>query len=240
MQRMTGLPAVVWGEIQAAQNSGRALSTAWRATAARMVPRINGAETALDEITAFVLDTMELYDWHNARELFGGVREFEWSFPNKEPRDALEVVTSAINKLNSGIIDLAGAMEETGVQSPDEMTERVRADYMDMVLHPEKGQSYLLLQRLKNQIEIEMQQAGMAAAQAAAQLSPGPSPDQQAGAVRQQGNEAQQRSAPTPTESQNAPATQAGAAGNATKFSTLTQDGGPAMNRIVDQGNIGA
>lgn len=31
MQRATGLPAVVWGEIQAAQNSGRALSTAWRA-----------------------------------------------------------------------------------------------------------------------------------------------------------------------------------------------------------------
>lgn len=240
LQRVTGLPAVVWGEIQAAQNSGRALSTAWRATAARMVPRINGASTTLDELTGFWLDLMELYGWDEARDLFGGNRDFEWSFPNKEPRDYLEVTTNAINKLNAGLTDQAGAMEEIGVQSPDEMIERVRADYMDMVLHPEKGQSYLLLQRLKNQIEIELAQAGMQQAAMAAQLGAGPTPDQQAGAVGQQRTEAAQRSAPAGTEGQNGPATQAGAEANAqTKFSTLVQDGGGAMNRIVDQGQIG-
>lgn len=241
LQRVTGLPAVVWGEIQAAQNSGRALSTAWRATAARMVPRINGAATTLDELTGFWLDIMELYGWDDARSLFRGNRDFEWSFPNKEPRDYLEVTTNAINKLNAGLVDLAGAMDDIGVQSPDEMIERVRADYMDMVLHPEKGQSYLLLQRLKNQIEIELQQAGMQQAAMAAQLGAGPTPDQQAGAVSQQRTEAAQRSAPAGTEGQNTPATQAGAPANTaqTKFSTLVQDGGGAMNRIVDQGQIG-
>ncbi|NJD30185.1 MAG: phage portal protein, partial [Chloroflexi bacterium] len=149
LQRSLGLPAVVWGEIQAAQNSGRALSTAWRATAARMVPRINGHSAALDEWTAFVVDLLELYDWDDARDLFAGNRDFDWDFPNKEPRDFLEVTSNAINKLNAGLIDLAGAMDEIGAQSPDEMIERVRADYMDMVLHPEKGQSFLLLQRLR-------------------------------------------------------------------------------------------
>ena len=239
-QRITGLPAVVWGEIQAAQNSGRALATAWRATAARMVPRINGAAATLDEITLFMLDTMELYDWDDAREMFGGTRDFEWSFPNKEPRDFLEVTTAAINKLNAGLTDLSGAMDEIGVQSPDEMIERVRAEYMDMILHPEKGQSMLMLRRLENQIEIEMQQAGMAALQAAAQLAPGPTPDQEAGAVAQQRTAAAQRAAPTATEAQNAPATQAGQPANAarTQLGTLVQDGGPAMNRIVTREEI--
>jgi hypothetical protein len=239
LHRVTGLPAVVWGEIQAAQNSGRALSTAWRATAARMVPRIHGHAAALDEWTAFVVDLLELYAWDDARELFAGNRDWEWTFPNKEPRDYLEVTTNAINKLNAGLTDLAGAMEDIGVQSPDEMIERVRADYMDMVLHPEKGQSFLLLQRLKNQIEIELQQAGMQQAAMAAQI--GQAADQQAGAVAQQRAEAAQRAAPVGTEGQNNPATQAGAPANPaqTKFSTLVQDGGNAMNRIVDQGQIG-
>ncbi|MCU0250225.1 MAG: phage portal protein [Vicinamibacterales bacterium] len=242
LHRVTGLPAVVWGEIQAAQNSGRALSTAWRATAARMAPRINEAGQALDEIAAFMLDIMELYDWDDARTVYGGVRDFEWVFPNKEPRDFLEVTTNAINKLNAGLTDLSGAMEEVGEQSPDERIEKVRADYMDMVLHPEKGQSYLLLRRLRNQIEIEAQQAGMQAAAAMAQLSAGPTPDQQAGAVAQNRTAAAQQAAPTATEAQNAPATQAGAAANQTntKFSTLVQDGGAAMNRVIDQGVIGA
>lgn len=250
MQRVTGLPAVVWGEIQAAQNSGRALSTAWRATAARMAPRIYEASTALDEIAAFWLDLMELYDWESARYLFGGSRDFEWTFPNKEPRDFLEVTSNAINKMNAGILDIAGAMEEVGEQSPDERVERVRADYMDMVLHPEKGQSFLLLQRLRNQIQIEAEQAGMqraamlsqlAAGPAPAPRAAGPTPDQQLGAAKQGATQAAQQAAPSVAPGQAVPATQAGAAANPTntKFSTLVQDGGAAMNRIIDQGAIG-
>jgi hypothetical protein len=239
LQRVTGLPAVVWGEIQAAQNSGRALSTAWRATAARMAPRINEAAAALDEITSFWLDLMELYDWDSARELYRGTRDFEWTFPNKEPRDFLEVTTNAINKMNAGILDVVGAMEEVGEQSPDERLEKIRADYMDMVLHPEKGQSYLLLQRLKNQIQMEAAQAGMQAAQMAQQLTAGPPPDRQAAGVAQERTAAAANAAPTGTEGQNSPSTQAGQPGNAsTKVSSLVQDGGPAMNRIVSQSTM--
>ena len=83
MQRATGLPAVVWGEIQAAQNSGRALSTAWRATASRMVPRIHAASEMLDSLVGFWLDCMELYDWDHSKELYGGNRDFLWDFPTR-------------------------------------------------------------------------------------------------------------------------------------------------------------
>lgn len=246
LQRATGLPAVVWGEIQAAQNSGRALSTAWRATAARLTPRINEASSTLDDLASFWLDLMELYGWDSARDLYKGVRDYEWDFPNQEPRDFLEVTNDAINRMNAGMISLKTAMEMTGEQSPDEEIEAVRSDYMDMVLHPEKGQSYLLLQRLRQQIEAEAAQAGLQQqailqqlAASSAGAAPGGSVDRAAGQASQARTQAQQQAAPTLTEGQNGPATQAGAAGNSTKFSTLVQDGGSAMNRIVDQGQIG-
>jgi hypothetical protein len=247
MQRATGLPAVVWGEIQAAQNSGRALSTAWRATASRMVPRIHAASEMLDSLVGFWLDCMELYGWDHSKELYGGNRDFEWDFPNKEPRDFLEVTTDALNRLNGGMWSLKTAMEASGETSPDEEIEAVRADYMDAVLHPEKAQSYILLQRLQQQIQIEAAQAGIqqsAMLQQLAQSAPGGapsagSPDQQAGAAQQARTQATQQAAPTGQPGQPAPATQAGAAGNSTKFSTLSQDGGPAMNRVIDQGTIG-
>ena len=242
MQRATGLPAVAWGEIQAAQNSGRALATAWRATAIRMVPRTFGNEDTVSDIYIAWLDWMELYGWNHAPALYGGNRDFELKWPNQEPRDFQEVTLNAINKLQAGIHDLEAAMEATGEASPDEMIERVRADYMDTVLHPEKGQSYLLLTRLKNQIEIEAQQAGIAAATAQAQLSQlassppggapsGGSPEQQAGAADQARAQAAQGAAPTRGEGQNS--------GNKTTFGTLVQNGAPAQNRIIDQGTIG-
>lgn len=241
----TGIPAVAEGEIQAAQNSGRALSTAWRATATRMVPRIFAASEMLDSLTGFWLDRMEQYGWDSAKELYGGDRDFEWDFPNKEPRDFLEVTQDALNRLNGGLWDLKTAMENSGEDSPDERIEGVRADYMDAVLHPEKAQSYILLQRLQQQVQIEAAQAGIQQAQALASLAQpaggAPSagtPDQQAGAATQARTQAAQQSAPPGQPGVPAPATQAGQAGNATKFSTLSQDGGPAMNRVIDQGTI--
>ena len=123
MQRGTGLPATVWGEIQAAQNSGRALSTAWRAVAERMIPRIFSATETLDSIVWFWLDRMEQYGWDSAKDLYveDGIsnRDLEWDFPNKEPRDFLEVTQDALNRLNGGLCDIKTAMENSGEDSPD-------------------------------------------------------------------------------------------------------------------------
>lgn len=247
LARATGLPDTVWGRITAAQNSGRALATAWRSVAARMVPRTNANAVSLTRLLSMWLDWMELYGWDSARDLYNGNRDFDLDFPNQEPRDFSEVTLDAVNKLNAGIYDIVTAMEKTGERSPDEMLDKVRADYMDPVLHPEKSQSYLLLTRLKNQIAIEAQQAGIQAAQAQQQLqqmasappggAPGGTVDQQAGAAQQANVQAQQQAAPGNATGQPAPATQAGQSGNSTKFSTLVQDG-QSFNRVVDQGTI--
>jgi len=248
MSRATGLPDTVWGRITAAQNSGRALATAWRAVAARMVPRTHSNAMSLDRTFGLWLDWMELYGWDHAPELYAGNRDFEFDFPNQEPRDFAEVTLDVINKLGAGIIDSLTAMEKTGERSPDEMDDRVRAEYMDAVRHPEKSQSYLLLQRLKNQIAIEVQQAGLQAATAEAQLAqlagspsggaPGPGTvDQQQGAAQQARTQAAQQAQPQLSEGQNQGAAPANA-GASTKFGTLVQDG-KTFNRIIDQGTIG-
>lgn len=239
--RATGLPDVAWGRIVAAQNSGRALATAWRAVAARMVPRLHDDSDAIEPLLSMWLDWMELYGWDSAGELYNGNRDFELDYPNQEPRDFTEVALAAVNKLNAGLLDIQGAMEETGQRSPDEMMERVRADYMDPVYHPEKRQSMLLLDRLAQQIVIEGQQAGLAIAQAKAELTGGGTVDQQAGSAAQARNQAQAQAAPQLAEGQNGAAAAPGQAGGSqrdTRFSTLAQDGGPAMNRIIDQGRI--
>jgi hypothetical protein len=241
MSRATGLPDTVWGRITAAQNSGRALATAWRSVAARMVPRTHSNAMSIDRLFGLWLDWMELYEWDHAPELYAGNRDFELDFPNQEPRDFAEVTLDAINKLQAGLYDSATAMEKTGERSPDEMLDRVRAEYMDAVIHPEKSQSFLLLTRLKNQIAIEAQQAGFQAEAAAQQLAalratpPGGAPgagtvDQQQGAAQQARTQAAQEGRPQLNEGQNQ--------GASTKFGTLVQDG-KTFNRIIDQGTIG-
>lgn len=249
LARTTGLSDAVWGRITQAANSGRALAVAWRAVASRMIPRKMSNEEAIEAQLSMWLDWMELYGWDNAPELYNGGRDFDLDFPNQEPRDFTEIVMTAINKLNAGGIDIQGAMEEWGEQSPDEMLERVRTDYMDPVLHPEKSQSMLLLQRLKNQIAIEAQQAGIEAATAQAQLAAigqqpppgGQTVDQAAGQAANARNVEAARNQPMLGEGDNAPASQPGTGPTAardTQFGTLVQDG-KTFNRVIDKGKIG-
>lgn len=248
LSRITGLSDTVWGRITAAQNSGRALALAWRSVAARMVPRTMGNEQSLQRLLGLWLGWMELYGWDQAQDLYNGNRDFELDFPNQEPRDFSEVSLEAINRYNVGAIDLQKLMEITGEKSPDEMLERVRAEFLDPVLHPDKEQARLLLTRLQQQIVMEAQQGNlqmMALAQSLGIASGTPAPssgagtvDQQAGAAAQAQTQAQAGAQPTRTEGQNAPASQPGQAGGATQTGTLVQDG-EAFNRIIDRGEIG-
>ena len=251
LARSTGLNDAVFGRITASQNSGRALTTAWRSVAARMVPRLHADGEAIDRMVEFELDLMELYDWDSARDLFNGNRDYAPEFPNQEPRDFLEVTSDAIQRLNAGLTDARSAMEDTGEKSPDEMMERVRGDYVDSVLHPEKAQAYILLQREQQQMQIEAAQAQvqlqqqMSALQQAAAQPPGGAPGgsngslaTQRGQAAQAQTQAAQQAAPQAVPGAPQPATQPGQAANATqplKVSTLVQDGGAARNRVISQ-----
>ena len=252
LNKVTGLNDSVWGRIVASQNSGRALATAWRSVAARLIPRLVDDGDALDRLVTFMLDTMELYDWDSAKRLYRGSRDFVPGFPNQEPRDFMEVATVAINKKNASLIDTPAAMEETGEKSPDAMLDRIRAEFMDAVMHPDKSQSFLLLKQLKQRLEIEAVMAQIQLQQALATASqpppgtntpPGGAPGGANGgpnpaAATQARTQAAQQAAPNVRPGQGPqPATQAGQSANGTQnvVSTLVQDGGPARNRIVSK-----
>jgi len=237
MSRATGLPDTVWGRITSAQNSGRALSTAWRAVAARLVPRTLSNDRAIHMWLDLWCDWMELYGWDSAADLYAGSRDYDLEFPNQEPRDFSEVTLDAINRYNAGILDHKRTIEATGMTSPDEVIEDVRADYLDTILHPEKAQSYLLLEKAKQDIAIQAQQAGMQQAALMAQMSQGPSTEQAAGAASQAQTQAAQQAAPGRSEGQNAPATAAGATANPIKTGVMMQDG-ESFNRFIQQGEI--
>jgi hypothetical protein len=245
--RSSGLPPTVHGEITAAQNSGRALATAWKATATSLVPRNMSNEETITRLVTFMVDGMELYDWSGARALYKGNRDFEVEFPNQEPRDRAEVTLEAVNALNAGLEDVQGAMEMRGERSPDEKMERIRADYMDAVRYPDKAQGYLMLAGQKQRLEIEARQAGIQEQAAQLQMSAmanapsggapsGASPEQAAGAAEQARTQAEQGRAPQMTQYQNAPATAPGAAANPTQTSVMLQ-GGETSNRSIQKGS---
>ncbi|MEI6357303.1 MAG: hypothetical protein WCP53_09390 [Verrucomicrobiota bacterium] len=246
MSRATGLPDTVWGRITSAQNSGRALSTAWRAVAARLVPRRLASDRSIRIWLSMWIDWMQIYGWDSAEALYGSNRDFDLDFPNQEPRDFTEITMDALNRLNGGLIDRKGAIEATGQNSPDEVIESIRSDYLDTILYPDKAQAYLLLQKAKQDIEIQAQQAGMQMSAMTQQMQgaggppKGPSTEQAAAQASQAQTQAAQQAAPTRNEAMNqaGPATQAGAASNPIKTGTMVQDG-QAQNRFIQQGTLG-
>ena len=54
LHRVTGLPPIVWGLIANAQTSGRALSASWKATEARLVPKLMRNEASLRRKTDII------------------------------------------------------------------------------------------------------------------------------------------------------------------------------------------
>lgn len=250
LSRATGLNDSVFGRIVASANSGRALATAWRSVAARLVPRLQSDSRSLDLLATFELDVMELYDWDSARDLYNGNRDFAPEFPNQEPRDFMEVAAVAINKKNAGLTDTVAAMEEIGEKSPDEMLERVRADYTDVVLHPEKAQTYQLLAFQEQQMQLQAQQQGMEQARLVAELeaarntppggAPGGNPGAANAAATQARTQAAQQEAPGAPPGTPQPATQAGqpANGTSTQASTLVRNGQLVGNQILQKTNL--
>ena len=122
---------------RASANSGRALATAWRSVAARLVPRLRQTP-ARSTCSPTSSSTRWSSTTGTPRAISTTATATSRRFPNQEPRDFMEVTSVAINKKNAGGIDAVAMMEEWGEKSPDEMLERVRADYTDVVLHPRK------------------------------------------------------------------------------------------------------
>lgn len=170
LHRVSGLPPITWGLIANAQTSGRALTASWKATEARLAPKLMRNEQSLDRWLRMALNYARLYDWDGAKQLFQDSNgkdfdDFRWEFPPMEPRDFQEVTTNAITKRDAGGQTTLQMMREMGDEAAEDTLEEVLAEYQDIFLHPEKRQAYLLAQNadLQNQllaIQLEQQSQG--------------------------------------------------------------------------------
>lgn len=179
LHRVTGLPPIVWGLIANAQTSGRALSASWKATEARLLPRLMRNEQSCRQYLDIILDQARYYDWYGAREAFTDragdpFSDWTWTFPPMEPRDFTEVAMTAITKRDAGLISTPTAMREVGVEDAEGELEQVMAEYNDINLHPDKVNAKLIAQQAELQ---NMQMAAAMQQQAAGpQQPPVPAP----------------------------------------------------------------
>lgn len=167
LHRATGLPPIVWGLIQNAQTSGRALTASWKATEARLMPKLMRNEMSVRRYVDINLQWARYYDWHGANTVFGTwdkpFRDFDVKFPPMEPRDFQEVTLNEITKRDAGLTTTVKAMRATGDEAAEETWEEVQAEFMNVFAHPDKVNTFLLAQR-----------AGLDNQQMAAQLGQGP------------------------------------------------------------------
>jgi hypothetical protein len=225
LPRATGLPPIVWGLIANAQTSGRALSASWKATEARLAPKLLRNERSYNDYLDLSLQYNEVYDWRGSKRLFadddeGRFRDFRWEFPPMEPRDFMEVTQNEITKRDAGATTSLKMIRAMGDEAAEETWEEVQAEMLNIFAHPDKVQSFLLAQRAELDNIAYAKELGQ-------QLDPGGgmvggagggaavNPVTIAGAVGMaRAGQADAASSPPPAVGP-APSTQPGAAGNA-------------------------
>lgn len=168
LHRTTGLPPIVWGLIQNAQTSGRALSASWKATEARLSPKLMRNEQSYDDWLELGLMYAKLYNWRGATDLYTDrdgdpFADFHWEWPPMEPRDFMEVTTNEITKRDAGLTTTIKAIRATGEEQAEETFEEVQAEFLNINLHPEKVQAFLLAQQAELNNLIMAMQAGISA-----------------------------------------------------------------------------
>lgn len=225
LHRVSGLPPIVWGLIANAQTSGRALSASWKATEARLAPKLMRNERSYGDYLDLGLQYARVYDWKGARELYVDAagdpfRDFRWEFPPMEPRDFMEVTQNEITKRDAGMTTTLKAIRAMGDEAAEDTYEETLAEALNIFEHPDKVQSFLLAQRAEldniayaNQLGVQLDSGGgMVGGQGGAAVNPVTI----AGAVGMARSAQASASASPPPTAGPAPATQAGAPGNAT------------------------
>lgn len=247
LHRVTGLPPIVWGLIANAQTSGRALSASWKATEARLSPKLMRNEQSYRDYLDLGLQYARVYDWNGARELYVDAdgdpfRDFRWEFPPMEPRDFMEVTQNEITKRDAGMTTTLKAMRAMGDEAAEDTYEETQAEALNIFEHPDKVQAFLLAQRAEldniayaNELGVELDSGGgMVGGQGGAAVNP----VTVAGAVGMARSVQSQAQASAPPTVGPAPATQPGGS-NATAGPAVSPGAAPgAPGESVSTGTL--
>jgi hypothetical protein len=236
LHRVTGLPPIVWGLIANAQTSGRALTASWKATEARLAPKLLRNEMSLNRWRDIVINYAEVYDWQGGSRMFldrfgEPYRDFRWDFPPMEPRDFQEVTVNEITKRDAGGQSTLGMMRAWGDEQAEDTLEEYLAEALNPLLHADKVTAFYLSQRAQLDNIAYAQQLGQ---QVQGAVNPA-SVSEAVGNAR----EAQQAQ-PTPVMPPGTPMppTQPGQAGNAGESMPGTAENGAQPNPLGPGANL--
>lgn len=98
------------------------------------------------------------------REILDGRHRLHIIAPELTPRDQLENAQKAINLVQNRIISMERAMDQVGVEDPEEEKNLIRAEQTDPALNPAAVQAQVSLAAGMQQLGMQMPQAGQGAA----------------------------------------------------------------------------
>jgi hypothetical protein len=169
--RVTGLSEVLFGAPGGSQTSGRALAVQVEAAANRLDPKRRRLYRGLKELLVFwtfmakkvnpkfVVEQNELGEklYAGLSELFSENARWRIVAPEITPRDVIENTTNTINKVNSKLISLRTAMDELGVDSPEDEIKTIELERSNAHLFPGDVQAWVAVVSMIQQMQAQQQ-----------------------------------------------------------------------------------
>ena len=199
--KISGLSPVLFGEGIGAQTSGQALQMQLQGVINSIDPkrgRYYEGIRALLKFWHFMLAKKNpKIDGKPVKEVIDGMNRWDLVAPDITPKDVVAHTTNVLDKLNGKLVSLATAMDEIGVENPQQEMDIIRQERGDVNLFPQDAQATAAVEALIQQISGQQQGA--------------PNPNE-AAANQAPAQAAAQQASPTATTDQNQPQTQAGSA----------------------------
>jgi hypothetical protein len=189
--KTTGLSEIVFGSMPSAGTSGRALAIQVESVANRMDPKRRRLYQGLREMLIFWTFMTEkvnpkvdvkmpdgTMEKRGVGDLFEGLRRWKIIAPELTPRDVIENTTNEINKINSRVTSLRSAMDNLGVDSPEDELKLIQLERSNPQLFPGDVQAWVAVLNMVQSMQAQQaqlqatQQALQAPQQAALGVSP--------------------------------------------------------------------
>jgi hypothetical protein len=213
----SGIPEIAFGNPGGSQVSGRALAVQIDAAINHLDPMRDRLYSGLRELLTFWTIMLEKLDPKmtlpddrkvGMAKIVKGFRRWNIIAPEITPRDVAEHTTNTINKLNAGLISAANAMDELGIDSPQDELKLIADERSNIGLNPGFVQQIVAVYAAVQQMQLNAEQiAALSGQQGSTALATAQDKTGANNVVAQQ-----QQAQPTLTESENQPqpATQQG------------------------------
>ncbi len=180
--KVTGLNPIMFGDPTGSQVSGRALAVMIDAYANRGEPSRMRLYAGLRDLLIFWTIMLERLnpkievdgEKKGLADIFRGYRRWKLIGPEITPKDVIENTTNEINKVNAKVQSLRTAMDNLGIESPEDELDLIALERTDLNLYPGDVQVMMAVFAALQQLQLTPEQLraqlqGDGAAQNAAQ-----------------------------------------------------------------------